>query len=209
MGGVTFVCRVVHYPHWATRSPCRTESPQQSSRAHPFCPLALSQPSIRDADGNEVEVGETGRLCIDQVCNGREVDGSGLLCGPVPRDPVTLCMWARVCVTVCVWPRVQAWPSIMRTLYKDHDRYVKGYFSDYKNTYFSGDGAYKVPFLPCLVHVFVEVEFVGQDADGYIWIVGRLDDVMNISGHRISTVEVGRGGYGGGFGSRGLHSLSP
>lgn len=64
------------------------------------------------------------------------------------------------------------WPAMLRTLYKDPDRYVKTYWERYgKETYFAGDGAKK-------------------DKDGYFWILGRVDDVMNVSGHRISTMEV-------------------
>ncbi|MGC1119571.1 MAG: acetate--CoA ligase [Candidatus Methanofastidiosia archaeon] len=64
------------------------------------------------------------------------------------------------------------WPAMLRTLYRDPDRYVKTYWERYgKETYFAGDGARK-------------------DKDGYIWILGRVDDVMNVSGHRISTMEV-------------------
>jgi acetyl-CoA synthetase len=64
------------------------------------------------------------------------------------------------------------WPAMLRTLYRDPDRYVNTYWSQYgKEIYFAGDGAKK-------------------DKDGYIWILGRVDDVMNVSGHRISTMEV-------------------
>lgn len=64
------------------------------------------------------------------------------------------------------------WPAMLRTLYKDPDRYVRTYWEKYgKETYFAGDGAKK-----------------GED--GYFWILGRVDDVMNVSGHRISTMEV-------------------
>lgn len=64
------------------------------------------------------------------------------------------------------------WPAMLRTLYKDPDRYVETYWNRYgKEIYFPGDGAKK-------------------DSDGYLWILGRVDDVMNVSGHRISTMEV-------------------
>ena len=64
------------------------------------------------------------------------------------------------------------WPAMLRTLYKDPDRYVRTYWDRYgKEIYFAGDGA-------------------KRDKDGYIWILGRVDDVMNVSGHRISTMEV-------------------
>ncbi|HUA37495.1 MAG TPA: acetate--CoA ligase [Candidatus Sulfopaludibacter sp.] len=63
------------------------------------------------------------------------------------------------------------WPGIMRTTWGDHDRFINTYFSTYKNVYFTGDG--------CRV-----------DADGDYWLMGRVDDVVNVSGHRIGTAEV-------------------
>lgn len=63
------------------------------------------------------------------------------------------------------------WPAQMRSVYGDHDRFVKTYFQDYPGYYFSGDGA-------------------KRDADGYYWITGRMDDVLNVSGHRMGTAEV-------------------
>lgn len=63
------------------------------------------------------------------------------------------------------------WPSILRTTYGDHERCRKTYFSTYKNMYFTGDGA-------------------KRDHDGYIRILGRVDDVINVSGHRMGTAEV-------------------
>jgi acetyl-CoA synthetase len=64
------------------------------------------------------------------------------------------------------------WPGMLRTLYKDEDRFIDTYFSRYgKDTYLVGDAARK-------------------DSDGYFWIVGRVDDVINVSGHRLSTAEV-------------------
>jgi len=64
-----------------------------------------------------------------------------------------------------------AWPGIMRTVFGDHDRFKKTYFSMYPGYFFTGDG--------CL-----------RDDDGYYWITGRVDDVINVSGHRIGTAEV-------------------
>ena len=64
-----------------------------------------------------------------------------------------------------------SWPSVLRTLYEDQERYEQTYFSDYKGYYFSGDGC-------------------RRDKDGYFWITGRVDDVINVSGHRIGTAEV-------------------
>jgi acetyl-CoA synthetase len=63
------------------------------------------------------------------------------------------------------------WPSMLRTVYGDPDRYVQNYWSRYQGKYFTGDG--------CKL-----------DEDGYFWLLGRVDDVMNVSGHRISTYEV-------------------
>ncbi len=64
-----------------------------------------------------------------------------------------------------------SWPGQMRTIWGDHERFMKTYFSDYKGYYFSGDGC-------------------RRDADGYYWITGRVDDVINVSGHRMGTAEV-------------------
>ena len=64
-----------------------------------------------------------------------------------------------------------SWPGQMRTIFGDHDRFVATYFSDYKGYYFTGDGC-------------------RRDADGYYWITGRVDDVINVSGHRMGTAEV-------------------
>ncbi len=66
---------------------------------------------------------------------------------------------------------LDAWPGMMRTVYGDHDRFEQTYFSAYKNMYFTGDGC-------------------RRDADGYYWITGRVDDVINVSGHRMGTAEV-------------------
>jgi len=64
-----------------------------------------------------------------------------------------------------------SWPGQMRTVYGDHERFVQTYFSTYKNAYFTGDGC-------------------RRDEDGYYWITGRVDDVLNVSGHRMGTAEV-------------------
>jgi acetyl-CoA synthetase len=63
------------------------------------------------------------------------------------------------------------WPSMLRTIYGDPARFHSAYFSQMPGIYFTGDGARK-------------------DADGYFWIMGRIDDVLNVSGHRLSTMEV-------------------
>ncbi len=64
-----------------------------------------------------------------------------------------------------------SWPGQMRTVYGDHERFEKTYFGDYKGYYFSGDGC-------------------KRDADGDYWVTGRVDDVINVSGHRMGTAEV-------------------
>ena len=66
---------------------------------------------------------------------------------------------------------LDAWPGIMRTVYGDHQRFVQTYFSAFKGLYFTGDGA-------------------RRDEDDYYWITGRVDDVLNVSGHRLGTAEV-------------------
>jgi len=64
-----------------------------------------------------------------------------------------------------------SWPGQARTVFRDHDRFVQTYFSTYPGTYFTGDGC-------------------RRDEDGYYWITGRVDDVINVSGHRLGTAEV-------------------
>jgi acetyl-CoA synthetase len=64
-----------------------------------------------------------------------------------------------------------SWPGQMRTVYDEHDRFIETYFSTYEGNYFTGDG-------------------VRRDEDGYYWITGRVDDVLNVSGHRMGTAEV-------------------
>jgi acetyl-CoA synthetase len=66
---------------------------------------------------------------------------------------------------------VRSWPGQMRTVFGDHERFVQTYFATYKGKYFTGDGC-------------------RRDADGYYWITGRVDDVINVSGHRMGTAEV-------------------
>jgi acetyl-CoA synthetase len=64
-----------------------------------------------------------------------------------------------------------SWPGQMRTVYGDHKRFVETYFSAYKGMYFTGDGC-------------------RRDEDGYYWITGRVDDVLNVAGHRMGTAEI-------------------
>jgi acetyl-CoA synthetase len=66
---------------------------------------------------------------------------------------------------------IDSWPGQMRTVYGDHKRFVETYFSTFKGKYFTGDGA-------------------RRDEDGYYWITGRVDDVINVAGHRLGTAEV-------------------
>lgn len=66
---------------------------------------------------------------------------------------------------------LQAWPGQIRTVYGDHQRVIDTYYSQYPGKYFTGDGA-------------------RRDADGYYWITGRVDDVINVSGHRLGTAEI-------------------
>ena len=65
----------------------------------------------------------------------------------------------------------RSWPGMMRTVYGDHKRFVETYFSTFKGLYFTGDGA-------------------RRDADGFYWITGRVDDVINVAGHRLGTAEI-------------------
>jgi acetyl-CoA synthetase len=64
-----------------------------------------------------------------------------------------------------------SWPGQMRTVYGDHERFITTYFTTYPGKYFTGDGC-------------------RRDADGYYWITGRVDDVINVSGHRLGTAEI-------------------
>jgi len=66
---------------------------------------------------------------------------------------------------------LDSWPGQMRTVYKDHERFVQTYFSTYRGMYFTGDGC-------------------RRDEDGFWWITGRVDDVINVSGHRMGTAEI-------------------
>ena len=66
---------------------------------------------------------------------------------------------------------LDSWPGQMRTVFRDHERFEQTYFSTYRNMYFTGDGC-------------------RRDEDGYYWITGRVDDVINVSGHRMGTAEV-------------------
>ena len=66
---------------------------------------------------------------------------------------------------------LDSWPGQMRTVFRDHERFVQTYFSNYPGMYFTGDGC-------------------RRDEEGYYWITGRVDDVLNVSGHRMGTAEI-------------------
>ena len=66
---------------------------------------------------------------------------------------------------------IDSWPGQMRTVYGDHQRFIDTYFKQFPGMYFTGDGA-------------------RRDEDGYYWITGRVDDVINVAGHRLGTAEV-------------------
>ena len=89
---------------------------------------------------------------------------------PVVLDPQT---GIRIGETECegVLAISDSWPGQMRTLWGDHERFQEAYFSQYKGYYFTGDGC-------------------RRDKDGYYWITGRVDDVLNVSGHRMGTAEI-------------------
>jgi len=87
---------------------------------------------------------------------------------PVMVDADGAAMEGAAAGNLCI---ADSWPGQMRTLYGDHDRFIETYFSTYPGLYFTGDGA-------------------RRDEDGYYWITGRVDDVINVSGHRMGTAEV-------------------
>lgn len=66
---------------------------------------------------------------------------------------------------------LDSWPGQARSIWGDHERFVQTYFSTYDGMYFTGDGC-------------------RRDEDGYYWITGRVDDVLNVSGHRMGTAEI-------------------
>ena len=93
---------------------------------------------------------------------------------PLPGiEPVILTNEGKVLEGACEGVLVlkNSWPSQMRTVYRDHSRFEETYFSNYPGYYFTGDGC-------------------KRDEDGYYWITGRIDDVLNISGHRLGTAEL-------------------
>ena len=89
---------------------------------------------------------------------------------PVILDPASAAVKDELATdgVLCI---ADSWPGMMRTLWGDHARFEEAYFSQYRGYYFTGDGC-------------------RRDADGYYWITGRVDDVINVSGHRMGTAEV-------------------
>ncbi len=89
---------------------------------------------------------------------------------PVILDPATAQVQTETVAdgVLCI---KDSWPGMMRTLWGDHERFEEAYFSQYPGYYFTGDGC-------------------RRDADGYYWVTGRVDDVINVSGHRMGTAEV-------------------
>jgi acetyl-CoA synthetase len=87
---------------------------------------------------------------------------------PVLVDPGQKVLEGAASGNLCL---ASAWPGLMRTVWGDHERFFQTYFSTYPGLYFTGDGC-------------------RRDEDGYYWITGRVDDVINVSGHRIGTAEV-------------------
>ncbi len=89
---------------------------------------------------------------------------------PIVLDPTTATVQEAMETdgVLCI---ADSWPGMMRTLWGDHERFEEAYFSQYRGFYFTGDGC-------------------RRDADGYYWITGRVDDVINVSGHRMGTAEV-------------------
>ena len=95
----------------------------------------------------------------------------GSACRPFPGIQATLLDDAGEPVDAGYVAVTRPWPSMLRTIYGDDERYRREYWSKWDGVYFAGDGA-------------------KRDADGYLWILGRVDDVLNVAGHRIGTMEV-------------------
>ena len=120
-------------------------------------------------------VADRDRRHPDQPLAGRDpaearLGDPALLRQSAPRSstPTARCRDGACAGNLCI---ADSWPGQMRTVYRDHDRFVQTYFSTYKGKYFTGDGC-------------------RRDSDGYYWITGRVDDVINVSGHRMGTAEV-------------------
>jgi len=116
---------------------------------------------------------ETGGILISPIANETELK-PGSATRPIPGiQPLILSPEGQILEGACEGVLVlkDSWPGQMRTVYKDHKRFEETYFSNYEGYYFTGDGC-------------------KRDEDGYYWITGRVDDVINVSGHRIGTAEV-------------------
>lgn len=116
---------------------------------------------------------ETGGILISPIANETELK-PGSATRPIPGiQPLILSPEGKILEGACegVLVMKDSWPGQMRTVYNDHKRFEETYFSNYEGYYFTGDGC-------------------KRDEDGYYWITGRVDDVINVSGHRIGTAEV-------------------
>jgi acetyl-CoA synthetase len=116
---------------------------------------------------------ETGGILISPLPGAiAQKPGSATLpffgCQPVLVDEKGAVLEGAVSGNLCI---KDSWPGQMRTVYGDHDRFEQTYFSTYPGYYFTGDGC-------------------RRDEDGYYWITGRVDDVLNVSGHRLGTAEI-------------------
>jgi acetyl-CoA synthetase len=116
---------------------------------------------------------ETGGILISPIANETELK-PGSATKPIPGiQPLILSPEGKILEGACegVLVMKDSWPGQMRTVFNDHKRFEETYFSNYEGYYFTGDGC-------------------KRDEDGYYWITGRVDDVINVSGHRIGTAEV-------------------
>jgi acetyl-CoA synthetase len=116
---------------------------------------------------------ETGGILISPQ-PGKKMQKPGSATKPLPGvEPVVLSPEGKILEGACEGILVlkDSWPGQMRTVYKDHQRFEETYFSAYPGYYFTGDGC-------------------RRDADGDYWITGRVDDVLNVSGHRLGTAEL-------------------
>ncbi len=113
---------------------------------------------------------ETGAIMITPI-PGITHTRPGSACRPFPGIQVALLNDAGESADAGYLAIPRPWPAMLRTLYGDDERYRRQYWSKWEGVYFAGDGA-------------------KRDEDGYLWILGRVDDVLNVSGHRIGTMEV-------------------
>ena len=135
--------------------------------------LVAARPVGRVTDGIRREigalVGEGGLICEPAQLRTYECDGlTGFRVVPALVDNEGNLLEGPGSGNLVI---TRPWPGQMRTVYGDHQRFIDTYFKTYPGMYFSGDGA-------------------RRDEDGYYWITGRVDDVLNVSGHRLGTAEV-------------------